>query len=117
MNFIEGELTNDNGETKFVSQDVTLAIPTDRLPKETQQNVILGIRPEDISITQGNEATMNSFERHGDHTDIFLMLSNGTKLSARQHGTHEEAEGGRVNAAIDASKVHFFSCHELGTRV
>ena len=110
MNCIEGELQG----TTFVSKDVTVEIPTNRLPTNGEKKVVLGIRPEDVSVTAGTTAVVQSFERHGDHTDLFLTVGD-TTLSAREHGTSLQHE--KVDFAIDSSRVHLFSTDETGARL
>jgi len=107
---VEGELQG----TQFVSADLTLEIPADRAPNTNNKKVVLGIRPEDVSVTGGTCATVQNYERHGDHTDLFLTLGD-TKLSARQHGTSARTD--TVDFSIDNSKVHFFSSDENGVRL
>ena len=110
MNFIEGELKGN----QFVSPDITLDIPTERVPKSNDKIVVLGIRPEDVTVSTGNSARVMSYERHGDHTDLFVTLG-ATKLSARKHGTHEEVD--TVNIDINTSNVHFFVQGAKGKRL
>ncbi|MBL6996821.1 MAG: ABC transporter ATP-binding protein [Phycisphaerales bacterium] len=110
MNFIEGEIRG----SQFVSTDVTIKIPAERLPTTDAKNVVLGIRPEDITVTSGNSATVNNFERHGDHTDLFLTIGE-TQLSAREHGASTQSEC--VDFDINTNNVHFFECGENGSRL
>jgi ABC-type sugar transport system ATPase subunit len=116
MNFIEGELKSENGATMFISEDITLSIPESCLPKEPHTTVVLGIRPENITVGEGVGGTVKSFERHGDHTDLFLTCGN-TLLSARQHGTHQQIEESSLGITIDPNHVHFFACGENGRRL
>ncbi len=110
MNFIEGELKG----SQFVSNDITLDIPQNRLPKGTHKSVVLGIRPEDVSVTNGNIVVIQNFERHGDHTDLFITVGK-TKLSARQHGTSSQDK--HVGFDIDATKILFFDTGKNGKRL
>jgi len=112
MNFIEGELHGN----QFISPDITLDIPLGCVPNSNDKQVVLGVRPEDIEVREGSATQVNNFERHGDHTDLFLTLGD-TKLSARQHGSHRHIEGSTVDISIDAAKVHFFALAEDGRRL
>lgn len=107
MNFIEGELKG----TRFVSTDINLDIPSERMPTSKQTTVVLGVRPENISVSNGNTASVQNYERHGDHTDLFLTIGD-TKLTAREHGTR--ALTNAVDFNIDEATVHFFASGENG---
>jgi len=113
MNFIEGEIKEENGLTNFVSKDIILEIPKTRLPAVSLNQVVLGIRPEDITVSEGTGATINNFERHGDHTDLFITVG-GTKLSTRLHGAYKQTDC--VSICVDSSKIHFFEIGDNGKR-
>ncbi|MAI66901.1 MAG: hypothetical protein CMJ26_03370 [Phycisphaerae bacterium] len=59
---------------------------------------------------------MNNFERHGEHTGMFISLG-ATELSARQHGSHTHNKESNVNISIDANKFHCFAPGENGKRL
>ncbi|MDP7005020.1 MAG: ABC transporter ATP-binding protein [Phycisphaerales bacterium] len=110
MNFVEGELHG----TRFDSQDLSLDVPKERLPKTNARSVVLGVRPENISIHKGSSALVTNEERHGDHTDVFVEVGT-TSLAARVHGTFKRTD--RVDTSIDPSKVHFFETGKSGKRL
>lgn len=110
MNFIRGNLD----EGKFISKDITLDIPHDHIPKDHHGNIVLGVRPENIILSEGTMATVENYEHHGDHTDLFLKIGK-TNISARKLGSYIHQR--QVNIKFDTNKVHFFDPSKKGQRL
>ncbi|MBN2092768.1 sn-glycerol-3-phosphate ABC transporter ATP-binding protein UgpC [candidate division KSB1 bacterium] len=119
MNFLTGTITNSDGiwfdEGKF-----RLKIPAkhrDSLKTYINQNIILGIRPEDIyessfapGISEKSAANLlvEVVEPMGNET--FLYLATGKhSLVARVNSREEPGIGKPLEITFDMSKVHFFN--------
>jgi len=116
MNQIPGELIYSDGVLKFISQGINLHLETRQAPEALNQTkVILGIRPEHISLTDNGSASVLAsvllVEQMGANTLIVYKLADSAKdiklrvLSGRQTNIHEEA----VNCLyFDTRHIHIF---------
>jgi ABC-type sugar transport system ATPase subunit len=87
------------------------------LPK----NVVVGVRPEDVKITDGvfsnPELTVAVAEPLGAETNLVLKGPNDLTLRARTHGFDPRAPGAKVNVSLDGARFHVFEAGEGGRRL
>jgi len=120
MNFIDGEITEDNG-LSFKSSQNSLNIKlnpvvAEKLKKLTGQKIIAGIRPEDIFDTetppQNNtiylfDANLEVVEPMGNETFIYFKVDDKTftgRIPAREQPKANTAQ----KLYINTDKIHFF---------
>jgi len=76
-----------------------------RVELEGEGEVVIGVRPEDIEIFEGDEFTVSFVERLGDETLLHLTDGN-ERFMVKIHGDREIVEGSRVGAR--AERVYVF---------
>jgi len=117
MNFMEGKITNTNGFW-FDEGKIKLRVPENfknRLNDYFGKSIILGIRPENINITEKTSdeksssvsAMVEVVEPMGN--EIFVYLHTGLNpFVARVHPRTEARIGEPVVLSFDMDKAHFF---------
>jgi ABC-type sugar transport system ATPase subunit len=116
MNQIPGELIYSDGALRFICQSINLKIETKKARKVlNHQKVILGIRPEHVSLTDNGSSAVNAsvllVEQMGANTLTVYKLVDSPKdiklrvLSGRQTHTHEEAVD---RLYLDLRHIHIF---------
>ena len=110
MNFIRGNIENH----QFSSEGLQINVSS-----ETQKNVILGIRPEDMSIVEGSEfdfeASLYSIELTGDQT-IVTLKSGSDLITIREDKEYENELNQNVKIKINSENIYFFES-ETGDRI
>lgn len=114
MNFIKGKLTQSNG-LHFVKGDIRIPIMEkyeEPMKDYVEKDVILGIRPEHVYITQ--EESVRSFkakvevvEPMGNEIIVYLNVS-GTNLLARLTTRVIPQFGDILAVKFDEDQIHFF---------
>ncbi len=118
MNFIEAELSPENGEmlktgfTSFPVPERFMAAVNDH----TGTSLTIGARPEDIYIAppegaknscHGVNAVIEVTEPLGNEI-IFHLKIGGQSIVAREPGDRKGEPGGNVEAYIDLARLHLF---------
>ena len=119
MNFIRGKLVREGGGLAFDEGNIKLPLPqahADRLADHAEQEVTLGMRPEDIHDpdTMGRgveaveiEAQVEVVEPMGN--EVLLYLTTGiSSFVARVDPKHMPTVEQRVRLAVEIDKAHFF---------
>ncbi|MCB2155212.1 sn-glycerol-3-phosphate ABC transporter ATP-binding protein UgpC [bacterium] len=121
MNFMDGELLEEDGKLKFKEESFTIDIPEEKAAMLREKNVpkgpmTMGVRPEDFHAP--DEAPANSpvaeiqarieiIEPMG--SELYLYLTTGRSPFVARVGPHVEAEIDEMRPLfINMSKVHFF---------
>jgi multiple sugar transport system ATP-binding protein len=117
MNFLDAELQM-KGDTALLSGPAfafsingTSAAKLTNLPS---RSVTLGVRPEDVIVSNGSGGTgmrsrVDVVETLGAEQHLFLMADGSSHaLLARVNSDFNAQIGDQVNAAIDPSKLHVF---------
>ncbi len=123
MNLIEGTVAEDGVHLG----DYTVPVPRETLAKaKGEKNLVLGIRPENFEISDGDGIGIDVGVVEELGADAFLYgtlagLSDEDQLTAQQivgriHGRKPPKRGETVRLAIDPSHVHVFS-KESGDRI
>ena len=103
MNFIRGNIENH----KFSSEGLQINVSS-----ETQKNVILGIRPEDMSIVEGSEfdfeASLYSIELTGDQT-IVTLKSGSDLITIREDKEYENELNQNVKIKINSENIYLLA--------
>jgi len=112
MNFFElthrdGTLTGDEFEYDLPPEAAAAA--------EGHSDVVLGIRPESVEITDGSEeegipATIDVVEPHGDANAVHLRVGDGTEasLTVMVNGMRYLASGQDVRVHFPGDAIHLF---------
>ena len=99
---------------KFSSEGLQINVSS-----ETRQNVILGIRPEDMSIVEGSEydfeASLYSIELTGDQT-IVTLKSGSDLITIREDKEYENELNQNVKIKINSENIYFFESNS-GERI
>ncbi|TVQ09148.1 MAG: ATP-binding cassette domain-containing protein [Balneolaceae bacterium] len=87
----------------------------DQIPEASLPNLVLGIRPEDIHLTAGEDglipfetATIELIENMGDISLIHLSLENGADWIVKAPPSETMREDQEVTLYLRARKLHFF---------
>jgi len=110
MNFIEGRIATG----QFVADDRSLSLPLagdSTALGPVERDVVLGIRPEDISIgTNGQPTTPVTLELvEPIGSEVFLYTRTGHhQVVARVSPQALPQPGATVNLTFDSSRLHFF---------
>jgi len=122
MNFIFGRLlSEDDGRIYFSNSSMYLPFPKERITKSIDKyigtDVIGGIRPEYISLRQGDERNENEFYAKVDVTElvgadryVYLDINQSSResLIARVPAKDKFSRGFQVIAQADMDNFHIF---------
>ncbi|MEM9252788.1 MAG: sn-glycerol-3-phosphate ABC transporter ATP-binding protein UgpC [Planctomycetota bacterium] len=127
MNFIDGRVEDRDGKTRFVGHGVDIALPADwreRLSGKVGSDVVLGIRPEGLFLSENENANdpdcqipakIDVVEPLGNTVDIFADTVGDTTarfVSRAKAEPLEEDE--QVTFWVDMTKAHLFDTGEYG---
>lgn len=118
MNFLEGKIEKENSfyfisKNKEIKFDLTKK-QSEYLEKYVDQNIVIGIRPEDFHVTESkNEnyisvfSKIDLFEPLGNETYIYFYIE-GKQNIARITSSNDLKIGSEIEFKLDKSKIHFF---------
>jgi multiple sugar transport system ATP-binding protein len=116
MNFIEGQLTRENGRLIFQRGNLRYSISdelTHRLEKRHEDHaVILGIRPETIGVRRDGESGIDGvvYIEEPLGSDVFLTIEVGdVHILARTDSDFRTEIGDRLKLHFNPNKIHFFN--------
>ncbi len=111
MNFLSGDLRNGD----FVTPGCHIK----QIGKGSMQNVILGVRPEDMKIVENGEShievVLYSVELTGDQTIVTAKLGE-SDITVREDKEYEGVIDQSVKIKVDESKVYLFDA-KTGDRI
>jgi multiple sugar transport system ATP-binding protein len=113
MNFIEVRVQAVNGGTALVSNDALdpVEVSAKRGPFRAGDTAILGLRPQYLSVTQGQgrlHGAVALTERLGAETVVEVTLKNGKPVIAALGHDAVFAIGAPVNLDFDPAQAHLF---------
>ncbi|MDI6851055.1 MAG: sn-glycerol-3-phosphate ABC transporter ATP-binding protein UgpC [bacterium] len=110
MNFIEGELIEESGKIVFYSPIGKYSLPENialKLKDKEGRKAVLGVRPEDIILNQGDfRALIEFYELLGNETIVYLR-SEEQPLIARAHASYVPKTGEYITFTF-SGKIHLF---------
>ena len=118
MNFMKCRLIRDNRNYAFTDGEFYLSVRnekiSDELKKYENKDVIMGIRPEDISIASENDsanstikAVIDAVEYLGSETFIYTKIG-GARIGLKINSGGFVATGETVTLYFDMTKAHIF---------
>ncbi len=117
MNFIEGEITAAEGAPLFVSEDFSLAFPSDLTEAARNRPVTLGVRSEHVVTTnEKRTGVVRLIEPLGDATLVFLEYGAGSRLVVRIDPDRVVRPGDHMGIDFDIAHCHLFD-REDGQRL
>ncbi len=127
MNLFTGRIRSHNDALCFEIGDATIALPQRLrtvLGECCGKEMILGIRPENISLNQfagqidnSISATVGVIEPMGARTDVYMTNHAGQKFTAGIDPHTRLTTGDAVRIHINIEKVHIFELEETGRNV
>lgn len=127
MNFFPGQIQFHGDILCFVINDDRIVLPerfNNLLADYQGKEMILGIRPEDITIqnlssqmSQGVDATIDLIEPLGNRLDIYVTSKSGIKTIISADPCINVIIGQLVKMHIDMDKIHIFEHGETGENV
>ncbi|MEM8702599.1 MAG: sn-glycerol-3-phosphate ABC transporter ATP-binding protein UgpC [Pseudomonadota bacterium] len=109
MNFIEGEITSQNGSPHFVGPHINLPLDAG-LKAGPGQKVICGLRPSDLVATGSGAitGTVKLVEKTGADVNIHVDLSETASLVATMARDNGTSAGDSIELTIPPRAVHLF---------
>ncbi len=125
MNFFDGKVEVKDGMPVFLLTDgtcLTLSGLKGDISSYTGQKMVLGIRPEHLSVDgdTGNNAipaTVNVVEPLGDRKDVYLTAANGQKFIANIDPYIDIAMDQQINMCVNIDKIHVFEPGDAGKNI
>ena len=125
MNFVSGKLILENEEAFFRFSEYKIQIEKDlfHIPweKEWDREVVLGIRPEDITVTndlfdktEGIRARVEVMELMGAERYLYLNVD-GQMLTARVESSFKPQMSDYIKIGFKRSKIHLFHSEQENT--
>ena len=109
MNFLEGEIVDQNGEHIFKSSSLEVSIPKDDLNNLTTKNVVLGIRSEHVNISAGDQkGQVKLIEPLGDATLVFFEFGEEEQLVAKVGPGFRLSTGDQLTFSFQVDNCHLF---------
>jgi multiple sugar transport system ATP-binding protein len=126
-NFFTGRIISRGDRVCFEIGDETIALPQRLRPmltEHTGRDLILGVRPENISfddctgqIDSSISATVGVIEPVGARTDVYMTSRDGQKFIASIDPHTRLATGDALKIHINVEKNHIFEPQESGRNV
>jgi multiple sugar transport system ATP-binding protein len=117
MNFASVHVTNGSGGLRAGNTGLAIEVPAEvgaRLASYAGQDVILGVRPEDLEIANGSdppglcfEAMVEVVERLGAESLLDLQVGGQTMVAAVEPNVRAK-RGDKLRFALRADRLHFF---------
>ncbi len=115
MNFIEGNLSVENGVCVFDEGDFKLTLPkdlTEKIESKSGREITLGIRPEHMSVAGGDssltfKAKVEVVEPMGAESYLYLTTTK-SNITARVDPHVRPDTGQSIELALEPDRLHFF---------
>jgi multiple sugar transport system ATP-binding protein len=110
MNFLTGEVQRDDGRQLFRHGEVTVELPEHAPVDELSgRDAVLGIRPEDVQLTDSGGAPGQIFVAELLGADVLVTVRLGEELvKARVPAPYDGRVNAGVSVVIAPDKVHLF---------
>jgi multiple sugar transport system ATP-binding protein len=109
INLIEGELKEDARGASFVRGDMTIALNQPGLAGNSEREVLLGVRPEDLQVSPTGElaTTVELVSPQGSEQFVNIRLA-GVEFMLRLDNHRKVAAGDTLRLGIDRTLLHIF---------
>ena len=108
MNFVDGEIIGQNGAPAFRAEHVSVPLPSGTTARPGQR-VICGLRPSDLTLSDGGEIDGELILAEKTGADVQLHLSvGGRHMIAVTSRSSSFQTGQRIRLTIDSARVHLF---------
>jgi lactose/L-arabinose transport system ATP-binding protein len=104
MNFLDGVV--ENGQVRIPMLDRAISTTVD-LPADGTA-VLVGIRPQHLTISEGKALLLDIRERLGGVAYDYLLTESGNKIIVETHSDEEIPEGSQVTVDFDVANVLLF---------
>jgi multiple sugar transport system ATP-binding protein len=108
MNLLDGVVKTDGIESGPFRLPTTPGLP---------ENVVVGIRPEDVKIGSGAPLEVAIAEPLGSETNLVLKGAGGLTLRARTSGFDPRTPGSAIQVSLEGARFHVFEPGEAGRRL
>ncbi len=117
MNFVEGQIVQNNDQMTFTSEAFHTVIPDryrENLRERINQNVILGVRPEHIQLSNHMidehkiNANVGVIEPIGSDTYIYIDFEKTKSMIVKEEGISSLQLDQAVNVQFMDEQIHFF---------
>jgi multiple sugar transport system ATP-binding protein len=114
-NIVEGELSPTGPNLKLVTDNFTFELSDDqqaRYSGSETQDVFVGIRPEYLTVTDGDgllTAEVNVIESHGSRDAVYLSAGNQDLTVVADQGNVKADHGDTVGVDIDKEETWLFT--------
>jgi len=111
INLIPGNLTSAAGRFSFKNKQMEKELPHLSAGAENGTPVLLGIRPENISLAgegQGLKTAVDLVEQLGGESLIYTTSPDGYKVIARTFGNIKLEQNSFINLDFKSSEAHLF---------
>lgn len=112
MNFLTGEVQREDGKLLFRRESITIALPAHAVEAVGQlsgREVVLGIRPEDVQLSDRSGVSGRIFVAELLGADVLVTVSLGDQLvKARVPAPYQANLNAGVSVVFPADKVHLF---------
>ncbi|MBA2115868.1 ABC transporter ATP-binding protein [Bremerella alba] len=116
MNLLEGELVGENGQFEFRASGVQLKVGPNQCPEikpSSSRKIVLGVRPEDILLTEESSAAcpqagrgqVELVESLGDTGYVHIRLPGGAPGSVEMPRITAKANGAVLSGDLEARPV------------
>jgi lactose/L-arabinose transport system ATP-binding protein len=103
MNFIAGQVQGDTVVSAGLGASVAKSAEA-----QDGQDVMIGLRPEHLSLTPGGAHRVDLTESLGGVSFVHLSCPSGEKMIVEERGDHRSAEGDMVDLVIDHDHYYLF---------
>jgi multiple sugar transport system ATP-binding protein len=111
INFVKGRLASNNGGYRFTADEhFSIDLPAGIIKPDWPAEVVLGIRPEDISLGSPDKGTLvqvEIMEQLGAETILHTTIGNQKLVLKSEKGTSYQY-GENVTLIIHPKQIHFF---------
>ena len=116
MNLVDGEIVNEGEGARFAAPGLGVRLlPSLRL---SPGPAVLGVRPENVRIGEGDlAATVRVVEPTGHETIVIIEVGDGLRLTARVAAGMRLSPGERIGFALSPDAIHLFAADDEGRRL
>ena len=104
MNFLEARVSGGQVDAPSLKRAVPVSVG---LPSDGTA-VHLGLRPEHLTLTEGDTHTVELTEALGGVSYAYLTSDNGERMIVEERGDERSVQGGRVGVGFEPERAYIF---------